>query len=88
MWSTKINIIQTQELILRCKDSEGFDVVAALTGTVTKVEEDALLGNVIEIDHDNGIVTQYQSVKDMTVKVGDEVEQGRDYCDCWKKHDQ
>jgi len=59
------------------KDSEGFDVVAALSGTVTKVQEDALLGNVIEIDHDNDIVTQYQSVKDMKVKVGDKIEQGQ-----------
>ena len=59
------------------KDSEGFKVVAALSGTVTKVSEDALLGNVIEIEHENGIVTQYQSVKDFQVKVGDDVEQGR-----------
>lgn len=59
------------------KDSDGFDVVASLSGTVTKVEEDALLGNVIEIEHDNGIVTRYQSVKDFKVKVGDDVEQGR-----------
>lgn len=59
------------------KDSDGFDVVAALSGTVTKVEEDALLGNVIEIEHENGIVTQYQSIKDFQVKVGQDVEQGR-----------
>jgi stage II sporulation protein Q len=59
------------------KDSEGFDVVAALSGTVTKVDEDALLGNVIEIEHENGIVTQYQSVKDFQVKVGEDVEQGQ-----------
>jgi stage II sporulation protein Q len=59
------------------KNGETFDVVASLSGTVTKVEEDALLGNVIEIEHDKGIVTQYQSVKDMNVKVGDKVEQGQ-----------
>lgn len=61
------------------KDGEAFDVVAALSGTVTKVvDNDALLGNVIEIEHDKGIVTQYQSVSDIKVKVGDEVKQGQE----------
>ncbi|MFE8701826.1 peptidoglycan DD-metalloendopeptidase family protein [Cytobacillus sp. FJAT-54145] len=59
------------------ENGEAFEVVAALSGTVTKVEEDSLLGNVIEIEHDKGIVTQYQSIKDMSVKVGDQVEQGQ-----------
>ena len=59
------------------KDGETFDVVAALSGEVTRVQEDATLGNVIEIEHDKGIVTQYQSVKDVKVKVGDKVKQGQ-----------
>ena len=59
------------------KESEAFEVVAALSGTVTRVQEDALLGNVIEIDHENGIITQYQSIKDMKVKVGDSIKQGQ-----------
>lgn len=59
------------------KDGETFDVVAALSGKVTRVEEDATLGNVIEIEHDKGIVTQYQSVKDVKVEVGDKVKQGQ-----------
>jgi stage II sporulation protein Q len=58
------------------KDGETFDVTASLSGTVTRVEEDAVLGNVIEIEHDKGIVTQYQSVKDIQVEVGDKVKQG------------
>jgi stage II sporulation protein Q len=59
------------------KTGESFDVVAAMSGKVTKVEEDSLLGNVIEIDHNNGVVTQYESVKDMKVKVGDQIDQGQ-----------
>jgi len=59
------------------KDDEAFNVVAALSGTVTRVEEDAVLGNVIELEHDKGIVTQYQSVKDIKIKVGQEVKQGQ-----------
>lgn len=61
---------------IAAKDGKEFEVVASLSGTVTKVMEDRLLGNVIEIEHDKGIVTQYQSVKDYQVKVGDQVEQG------------
>jgi stage II sporulation protein Q len=59
------------------KDGETFDVVASLSGTVTRVDEDAVLGNVIEVEHDKGIVTQYQSVKDIKVKVGEQVKQGQ-----------
>lgn len=59
------------------KDGKTFDVMASLSGTVTDVKEDSLLGNVIEIEHDKGIVTQYQSVTDIAVEPGDEVEQGQ-----------
>ncbi|WP_394238540.1 peptidoglycan DD-metalloendopeptidase family protein [Niallia oryzisoli] len=59
------------------KDGEAFDVMASLSGTVTRVEEDALLGNVIEIQHNDDIVVQYSSVKGMKVEVGDEIEQGQ-----------
>jgi stage II sporulation protein Q len=58
-------------------NGETFDVLAALSGTVTKVQEDSLLGNVIVIEHDNNVVTQYQSVKDFKVAEGDEVKQGQ-----------
>ncbi|MBT2678646.1 M23 family metallopeptidase [Bacillus sp. ISL-35] len=64
-------------LDIAAKDGKEFDVIASLSGTVKNVMEDAVLGNVIEIEHDKGIVTQYQSVKDYEVKVGDEVEQGQ-----------
>ncbi|MEW8986770.1 MAG: M23 family metallopeptidase, partial [Bacillus sp. (in: firmicutes)] len=59
------------------RDKKAFDVVASLSGTVTDVREDSLLGNVIEIEHDKGIVTQYSSVTDIEVEAGDEVEQGQ-----------
>lgn len=58
-------------------ESEGFDVAAALSGTVTKVQEDSLLGNVIEIQHEDDVVTHYSSIKDMKVELGDEVKQGQ-----------
>ena len=58
------------------KDGKTFDVIASLSGNVTKVQEDSLLGNVIEVDHGDGVVTRYQSVTDIKVAVGDEVKQG------------
>ena len=58
------------------KDGKPFEVVASLSGNVTKVQEDALLGNVIEVEHEDGVVTRYQSVTDIQVAVGDEVKQG------------
>ncbi|MFJ7726081.1 peptidoglycan DD-metalloendopeptidase family protein [Neobacillus sp. NPDC097160] len=66
-----------QGIDITMKNGETFDVTASLSGTVTRVEEDATLGNVIEIEHDKGIVTQYQSVKDIKVKVGEEVKQNQ-----------
>ncbi|MFK2825598.1 M23 family metallopeptidase [Bacillus sp. B190/17] len=59
------------------KGGKTFNVTAALSGKVTKVQEnDALLGNVIVIEHANGLVTNYQSVKDIQVAEGDQVTQG------------
>jgi stage II sporulation protein Q len=60
------------------KDGKEFEVLAAMSGTVTKVQEDSLLGNTIEIEHSKGIVTRYQSVKDFEVAVGDVVDQGQE----------
>ncbi|MDN3018019.1 M23 family metallopeptidase [Paenibacillus sp. BSR1-1] len=68
---------QSTGVDITVKNGETFDVLASLSGKVTRVEEDAVLGNVIEIEHDNGVVTQYQSVKEIKVKVGDEVKQGQ-----------
>lgn len=58
------------------KNGKPFDVVASISGSVTKVQEDALLGNVIEVEHEDGVMTRYQSVTDIKVAVGDEVKQG------------
>jgi stage II sporulation protein Q len=67
-----------QGIDITMKDDKTFDVVASLSGTVTRVDgNDPVLGNVIEIEHDKGVVTQYQSVTDMKVKVGQKVNQGQ-----------
>ncbi|RWR13551.1 M23 family metallopeptidase [Siminovitchia fortis] len=59
------------------KDGSEFEVIASLSGKVTAARNDSLLGNVIEVEHENGVKTIYQSVKDMQVKSGDTVKQGQ-----------
>ena len=57
-------------------NSEPFEVVAAMSGTVSEVKMDAFTGNRITIDHPNGMQTRYTSVADILVKEGDQVTQG------------
>jgi len=59
------------------KDGEAFEVTASLGGNVVKSEKDSLFGNVVEIEHEDGVVTVYQSLADVQVKQGDYVEQGQ-----------
>lgn len=62
---------------LGLESNETFDVVASLSGTVSVVEMNDIVGNTIEIQHENNVVTVYQSVTDFAVEVGDQVEQGQ-----------
>lgn len=55
---------------------EEFDVTAVLDGTVKSVEEDETLGTTVQIEHDNKMISVYQSLKNVTVKVGDKIAQG------------
>lgn len=68
---------QNKGIDIAMKDGKSFDVKASLSGNVTKVQEDALLGNLIEVEHEDGVVTRYQSVTDIKVAVGDKVKQGQ-----------
>ena len=49
-----------------CEDV--FDVVSVLNGEVISVVEDENLGTIVKIQHDNGYLSVYQSLKDVTVK--------------------
>lgn len=57
------------------EDKKEFDVVAALSGTVTKSTKDPILGHVVEIDHGDNVVTIYQSLANAKIQVGDKVKQ-------------
>ena len=56
---------------------EEFDVVSVLDGTVLSVNNNDLLGNTIEIKHDNKYISVYQGLSTITVKEGDTVLQGQ-----------
>ena len=53
-----------------------FDVVAILNGTVTEVKDDEELGKIVEIKHDNGMTSIYQSLSEINVKKDDVITQG------------
>ena len=54
-----------------------FDVIAVLEGTVASVKDDETVGKTVEIKHDNGYVSIYQSLSEVTVKKGDILNQGQ-----------
>lgn len=56
---------------------DAFDVVSILDGTVKEVSDDTTLGNVITIQHENGITSVYQSVGEISVKADDIVTSGQ-----------
>jgi len=53
-----------------------FDVVSILDGTVTSIEEDDILGKIIEIKYSNDLIGVYQSMGEVFVNVNDNVVQG------------
>lgn len=57
-------------------DGETFDVLAALSGKVTRIEKIPYVGNIVEIMHEDGLKTVYQSLSDVQVEIDQEVEQG------------
>lgn len=57
-------------------DDQPFDVVAALSGTVIMVDKHPIVGNQVEIEHSDGLVTVYQSLSEVSVTEGQIVHQG------------
>lgn len=55
---------------------EGFEVLASLSGTVKSVTDSPIYGKVVVIDHGDGLETEYRSLGEVRVEVGDEVAQG------------
>ena len=65
------------EYTLTYKGDASFDVISILDGTVTRVEENEMLGTTVEIRHSADIVSVYQGVSDVSVKKDEVVKQGQ-----------
>ena len=59
------------------KYQEKFDIVSILDGTVIEVTNNEILGNTIKIRHENDIISTYQSLSEINVKVDDVVVRGQ-----------
>ena len=53
-----------------------FDVISILEGTVVDIKEDEILGKIVEIKHDNEIISSYGSLSEKNIKKGEIVNQG------------
>ena len=67
---------QNKGIDLAHVEGEAFPVVASLSGTVVRADKDELLGYVVEISHDDGVVTHYHSLGSLEVEEGATVQQG------------
>lgn len=56
---------------------EGSDIIAVAAGVVTYAGERYGYGNLVEIDHGDGLVTRYAHAKTIQVKLGDVVQKGQ-----------
>lgn len=57
-------------------NSNTFDVVSILDGTVTSVSDDDILGTIVEIKYSNDLIGVYQSMSEVFVSANDNVGQG------------
>lgn len=56
---------------------DGSDIIAVAGGVVTYADERYGYGNLVEVDHGDGLVTRYAHAKTIKVKVGDVVQKGQ-----------
>ena len=54
-----------------------FDILAILKGTVISVTEDDIVGKIVKIKHSNDLISVYQAMSTVDVKIDDEVLQGQ-----------
>ena len=57
-------------------DGNSFEVLASLSGQVKEVKTDPLFGKCVTIESENGWLTIYQSLSEVTVNQGDSIKQG------------
>ena len=58
------------------KNGEVFDVLASFSGEVVRKENDSLLGWIVAVENESGMVATYQAIDNIKVEKGDQVVQG------------
>lgn len=58
------------------KEGKNFEVRAACSGTVTKKDNDAMLGWIVTVTNENGFSTTYQSLSEVSVEKDAVIKQG------------
>ena len=67
----------SQGMSFACANGEAVNVIAPLSGVVSAViDDDPVRGTIVRVDHDNGMQTVLTGVYDVTVNIGDTVDQG------------
>ena len=56
--------------------TDSFDVVSILDGTIIDIKEDELLGKIVEIKHNNELVSSYAGLSIVNVQKGEIVTKG------------
>lgn len=74
--SSNVQDFTEEEPICVWEAEENITVVATAAGTVLAVENDAVYGYMITVDHGNGYQTIYRNKGEVKVKVGDSVARG------------
>jgi stage II sporulation protein Q len=69
-------LMPSMGIALSRQDNQPFEVIAAMSGKVTRAENVPLVGNLVEITHNDGLVTVYYSLSEVAVSKGDDVSQG------------
>jgi len=55
---------------------ELFDIMSVMDGKVTKVYQNDILGNIVEITHDKNMISIYQMMSEVNVKENQTIKQG------------
>ncbi len=55
---------------------EKFEVLSIMNGSVIDIKEDEMLGKIVEIRHDNNIISSYAGFSEITVQKGETVQLG------------
>lgn len=56
--------------------NEEFDVMVVMDGVIKNINEDDIMGTVVEVSHNSNLTTYYYSLKEVNLSVGDEVKTG------------